>query len=381
MVAPELIEEDSAALLLATANSIGTSSVLIPTHDLFVDLVSRHRDVLAPAFRFALPSPEALTVLRNKTRFAAEALRRGWSVPRSVSIQTHHELERAISELNFPVILKPALGTFTFRTRSALKAKLCQDPPELRAGYAEFSRWEAELIAQEFIPGGDDALEFSLHYHDSKLQELGGFTGRKLRQWPPLCGNTSFAEPADAPDLAAESRRILRELGCVGFGSVEYKRDCRSGRAYLIEPTAGRPDHQIGIALANGVDLVARAYASLTGVRLPEHAPPARPRKWIFLREDFWSALSYRRAGALSLSGYLGSLRGRLRGAMWRPGDWRLYPSLLRGFLALCYEVGRSRLRRYSVRSVRAGSTRVARRAGIPLATSTTTPSSKATSP
>lgn len=378
---PDLLLEDSPRLLLHLAEVIGARSMLVPTHDLFVDLISRHRTELAPWYRLELPDPASLEFLRNKARFAVEATRRGWTAPPTVLVEAADGLERASAELRFPVILKPAFGNLAFRSNSAIKAKLCNNPRELRAAHAEFSQWEPELIVQEFIPGGDDALYFTLHYHDSRLSELGCFTGRKLRQWPPLCGNTSLAEPAAVPELAATSGAMLRELGCVGFGSIEYKRDPRDGRCYVIEPTVGRPDHQIGIAIANGVDLATRAYGSLTGAVLRERRGPSRPRKWIFLREDFCAATAYRQAGTLTAVDYLRSLRGRMTGALWRPADWRLYPSLALGFLRFAAELVRSRVPRYSLRSVRAGSTRVARRAGIPPATSTTTPNSSATIP
>ena len=65
------------------------------------------------------------------------------------------------------------------------------------------------------------------------------------------------------PQVSALSRRILGDVGCRGFCSVEYKRDPRTGNFYIIEPTVGRVDLQLGVAIANGVDIVSRAYFHL----------------------------------------------------------------------------------------------------------------------
>ena len=349
-VLPELFREDPLPLLLGLAEAIGSplrSPVLIPTHDLFVDIMSRHSGALRAAFRFELPVPEALGMLRSKIRFAEEAVRRGWAIPRTVPIRDLAGLARACEELSFPVILKPAFGTVAFRTHSPVKARLCRTPLELRLAHGEFSGWECETVAQEFIPGGDDALWFSLHYHDAELRELGGFTGRKLRQWPPLCGNTSLAVPAEAPELARKAGELLRTCGCSGFGAIEYKHDPRDGRYYVIEPTAGRPDLQIGLAVANGVDLISRAYSQLTQIPLPEARRPSRPRKWILFREDLQAAAQYRRGGALTLAGYVRSIRGPWAFAIWRPLDFRMYPSLIRGLVAFMADIVRGRFRRW----------------------------------
>jgi predicted ATP-grasp superfamily ATP-dependent carboligase len=62
-----------------------------------------------------------------------------------------------------------------------------------------------------------------------------------------------------------------------GLGSLEFKRDRRSGRFVIIEPTVGRTDWQEEIATLCGVNLPLRTYMS----ELECHSPPiaaASPR-------------------------------------------------------------------------------------------------------
>ncbi len=231
--------------------------------------------------------------------------------------------------------MKPVGRRLAFRPMTDPKALICGTALELERAYQTLSAWEQEMVIQAWIPGGDGEVYFSLHYHTAELRELGRFTGRKIRQWPPLCGSTSFAEPVHLPALAEETARILVATRCVGFGSVEYKRDARDGRFYIIEPTAGRPNLQEEIAAANGVNFIVRAYACLTGARLAEDPPPGRPRRWIQPGTDLRAARHYIGRGELSWTGYLGSLLGPTVSGGWRPSDVRSYGATVANLLGL----------------------------------------------
>jgi D-aspartate ligase len=321
-----------ASFLLRVAELSGQRPLLIPTHDLLVEFVMRHREPLSAAFLFELPGDAILQQLRSKRGIAEAAARNGWRVPLTRFVTNQDELAQCAGSLTFPLILKPDLGTPAFRQHSTRKAALCARPEELLRAYLEFSAWERDMVVQEWIPGGDEELYFSLHYFTRELQELGRFAGRKLRQWPPRCGNTTVAIPVLDPEPSESAARLLRSAGSSGFCSVEYKRDPRSGVLYLIEPTVGRPDLQLGLALGNGVDLVSRAYSNLTGTALPEPPPPAQPHRWIWFAPDLLAARAYQREGQLTLRSYLRSLRGPRIWAVWDPRDFKMYPSLLRGF-------------------------------------------------
>jgi D-aspartate ligase len=339
-----------ASYLPRVAELAGQRPLLIPTHDLLVEFMAQHREPLAACFLFELPGDVLLQRFRSKRRFAEAAARHGWRVPVTRFVTNQDELAECAGSLTFPLIIKPDLGTGAFRKHSARKAAICATPADLRQAYAEFSAWESDMVVQEWIPGGDEEVCFSLHYFTRELRELGRFAGRKIRQWPPRCGNTTVAIPFPDAELSESATRLLSSAGCSGFCSVEYKRDPRSGLRYIIEPTVGRPDLQIGLAVGNGVDLISRAYSHLTGTPLAEPPPPARPRRWIWFAPDLQAARAYQREGQLTLSGYLRSIRGPRIYAVWDPRDLKMYPSLLRGFFGfwLAWFVGRVRRLRTS---------------------------------
>jgi hypothetical protein len=59
------------------------------------------------------------------------------------------------------------------------------------------------------------------------------------------------------------------------------------------------------------------------------------------------SAIHARRNRELTLPGYFRSLRGPRLFAFWHPLDFRIYPALVRGFLAFLLGASRSRWRRW----------------------------------
>ena len=59
---------------------------------------------------------------------------------------------------------------------------------------------------------------------------------------------------------------------------MEYKRDVRTGRFVMIEPTVGRSDFQEEVATLNGVNIPNAAYCSAVGQPVPPPCP--RPGRW-----------------------------------------------------------------------------------------------------
>lgn len=312
------------------AGALPTRGALFLSMDEHVKRVAETGERLRALYHFEFPTPGDVDLLMSKQRFAALARERGWPIPRTFECETMEQLEGAAAGCRFPVILKPQVKTLAFRQHSPDKAFQCDTPDELRRVYAMVAQWEKEVVVQEWIPGGDDEVYFSLHYFDASLRELAAFEGRKLRQYVPRHGSTCLAQGVARARVTELSREILRAGGCAGFGSVEYKRDPRTDEFFIIEPTVGRVDLQVDVAIGNNVDLVSRAYFHLAGRPAPAEPPPTHARKWIYLRSDYRSARYYMRAGELTWAGYLRSIRGPKVYAVWRRGELRMARAMVR---------------------------------------------------
>jgi D-aspartate ligase len=316
-------------LLSRIAEELPERPTLFLSMDEHVKLMAHRGREVTRRFRFEFPDTAAVDLLMSKQAFTDLAVREGWPVPRTFVARTADELEAHIAEMTFPVILKPQVKTLTFRTYSPSKAFRCANAATLRRDYSLIAQWEPEVVVQEWVPGGDAEIRFSFHYFGADLSEVCSFEGQKVRQWVPECGSTASALGVPTQRISALSREILTRAGCAGFGAVEYKRDPRTDSFYIMEPTVGRVNLQVGVAIANGVDIVSRAYFHLIGRAYPNGRRPTHTRLWVIASSDFRSARYYVRRGELTWASYLASIARPITLANWRPGDF----GMLRGFL------------------------------------------------
>lgn len=274
--------DEGAALLQALVEVARASSqppVLILTQEAAVAAVSRHRAQLTGLVRQVLPEAGLLGELMDKASFQRRAEALGFPVPRSVILDGSVNLS-AVAALAYPCVLKPVVKSehweHTFK-----KAYRFDDFAALDAFWKSVEN-KPPVIVQEWIEGGDSDVYFTLVHRDAQGRTCASFTGRKIRQWPPLVGGTASCMPA--PEAAAElddlTKRFFDAVGLVGLASMEYKRDRRSGRFVMVEPTIGRTDYQEEIATLNGVNVVQAAYRSMAGLPAVGTHPPARPVIW-----------------------------------------------------------------------------------------------------
>ena len=333
-------------LLTEIAATLPERPALFLSMDEHVKLVAHRGKAATSGFRFEFPEPAIVDLLMNKQAFSEFALREGWPIPRTFIARTLEALEAHIPGMTFPVILKPQVKNLTFRTHTSQKAFRCPDAAALRRAYSEVAQWEPEVVVQEWVPGGDGEIQFSLHYLAADLREVCSFEGRKVRQWIPECGSTASALGVPNARVVALSREILTRVGCAGFGSVEYKRDPRTDSFYIMEPTVGRVNLQVGVAIANGVDIVSRAYFHLIGRPYQDGRRPTHTRMWMIASADFRSARYYMRRGDLTWRRYLASIARPISFSSWRLGDVGMFRGLARTLVTRGPGVLARRLRR-----------------------------------
>jgi D-aspartate ligase len=225
----------------------------------------------------------------DKARFQAIAQELGFAIPRAVHLARPGDLA-ASDALDYPCVLKPVVKTPGY-DKQFKKAYKVDSPQQLRGIFADIDG-AAEMIAQEWIDGGDDRIYFCLQYRASAERPVASFTGRKLRSWPPRTGGTASCVPAPefAETLTGLTDAFFAAVGCIGFASMEFKLDARTGQFLMIEPTVGRTDFQEEIATLNGVNIPYSAYCSLLGRAVPAPCPSSPPAAWSLSQIDRWSS-------------------------------------------------------------------------------------------
>lgn len=267
--APSLEGAQLIDVLVRLASALDCRPALILTSDESVLAVSAARLQIEPLYRIDLPPPAMVDALADKVGFQSLALREGFPVPRTQTVSGEADLDR-IGELEPPVIIKPADKTLVLA--GVVERTVRADTiAQARAAAAQMLTRAPSLVVQEWVEGPDTEILFTLFACDREGNLIGIFPGRKLVCSPPSVGTTAVC--AQAPDVAEElyhhTRHFIERVGYRGLGSLEFKRDIRSGRLLIIEPTVGRTDWQEEIATLCGVNLPLLAYHAALGAPLP----------------------------------------------------------------------------------------------------------------
>jgi predicted ATP-grasp superfamily ATP-dependent carboligase len=294
-----------------------------------LDLIYAHRERLKRHFRFLVTDPAVATALIAKDRFQALAVERGLPVPQELAWEGDGPATLAAATRE--VLVKPrvkvdwhdsVLHTRVFGGDS--KARIYPDGAAVLADPA-VALFRDQLTFQDYIPG-DDASLWSFHgYADETGALLASFIGRKIRTDPPLTGESAFIELAHDETLAELGRDIARRLPLKGAFKMDFKRDPRDGRWYILEINA-RYNLWHYLGAANGVNLMAVAYGHLLGHQRRVPAPPSTAWRWLSLEND-WRAFRVLHArGELGLAGWLASIvfsRNVYNLFAWNdPGPW-----------------------------------------------------------
>lgn len=308
--------------------------VVFPTRDFDVIFLERFHEALAPWY--VLPQPGNSPILRmmDKLELAEVATKLGLPTPRTASCDSPESLEIQTSAMRFPVIAKPRYA-FQWRQQGlwekvgAQKAFIVDSREELRSLYARLAAVTEEVLLQEYIPGVDMDIVVCCVYVGRDGRPKGHFTGRKLKQSPPLVGTGCVVEAIDCPAIVPPTFALLNAFGYTGIAEVEFKLDKATGIYYLIEINPRHWDqHELGTLV--GINISRIAYEDMRGPA-PEAVLPAYPPGnrclWIAERELAFDMGRNVLASVATVTG-TGLLRRGLSSAV---RTWRETSALVRG--------------------------------------------------
>ena len=284
---------------------------LIYGSDDFLQVIYAQRERLQRYFLFLLSDAEVGEALMDKDRFQALAASRG--IPVARVLEWEGEGPGSLAAAEGPVIVKPRTkhDWYDSQMRKRLfgdsKALIFPRGAELRA-HPGFAHFHEQLSFQEYIPGDDRDL-WSFHgIADESGAVLDSFVGRKIRTSPPLTGESAFIELARDEGLSALGREIAAKLPLRGPFKMDFKKDPRTGKWYLLEINA-RFNLWMYLGARNGLNLVRTAYDYLLdGARPVTTGMYATDLRWLSLGLDFAAFRELRRRGELSWSRWLLSI-------------------------------------------------------------------------
>ena len=311
-----IITDTKTEKLIETLEKLGPEldqrGVLFPCEDMSVRLISEFRQKLTPWYHIALPEADVIEMMVNKTSFYDYAQCNGFPIPQTFHIHNREELESAADRLIYPSIIKPPTSaTKNWEANCKLKGYKVGNKEELFAMYNRCESWADVLIVQDFVEGPESNLYSCNCYFNADSQPLVTFVARKLRQWPPITGESCLGEEIRDDKVLEITVNLYKSINHYGLGYLEMKRDERSGEYFIIEPNIGRPTGRSAIAEAGGVELIYTMYCDILGLPLPENRDQKyQGVKWIYFKHDLQSAVHQWRRGKLTPREWWRSIRG-----------------------------------------------------------------------
>ena len=309
------LSEDSIGLvefLVSYARKVGNRPVLIPTGDADALLLAKHAAQLRPLYRIWELPHDQLGRIINKTTLYEAAHQAGAPIIPTLSTPTVAEVLEWSAQHNGPYLLKPSydgIGTCKLRGKNLLIETRDQLISYVRNNGAD------SLVIQRMIRGGDGNIFDCYGVCDRDGRAVSLTSHRRLRQFPPDFGATSYGEiPAALPStdeqfLFTATERLLNAVRFHGIFGIEWLRDVSTGTFYLIDFNA-RPFLTIGHLRDCGVNLPMLAYRDLTGQSLADvdPRPPVERKRWVYFGKDIDTFREIRPRGRIGVIAWLMSL-------------------------------------------------------------------------
>jgi|WetSurSiteA1Bulk_404760.scaffolds.fasta_scaffold17831_2 D-aspartate ligase len=265
-----------------------TNPVLFLTNDRMIKTIGQNLDIVRNRFFVSwMNCSESVMRLLDKESLECHSLEKNLNYPRTFYINGFDDVATAWQQIKQPIILKPAMPLASFKTFFPKSLDELLHFVSRRTG-------DLPLLAQHYIPGGDERIFFSALYLDNG-NILARFDGRKLRSMP--LGHTTVAESCVSEEVFTETSKFFEGLELSGPVSLELKRD-KEGALWVIEPTVGRTDFWIGLCVENGVNLPLVEYCHQLNLDIPhqiqkdfavwfnEERDPFG-RMWLLLNREF----------------------------------------------------------------------------------------------
>lgn len=288
-------------------------------HNVFL---AEHGSRLKDSFRYLVPDLQTMNQIVNKRLQYGVAVNVGIPIPKTFYPESVEALDDLLPDISFPCILKPYkahIGRAKISNKKVLKV---ESADELRDAFEVLWDAGADFMIQEIVPGTDEDLFGYLAFWDEHNNEVRWLTKQKLRQNPPLFGDGSLQRTVEAPEVAVQSRRLLKALDYRGFVGVEFKRDSRDGTLRLMEVNP-RTVSGNQLAISAGVDFPWIGFQYLLGreVDPPGTVPFSAGVLYCNEEWDFKAFLILRRQGDLTFSEWWKSFRSAEARAIFARDD------------------------------------------------------------
>ena len=222
--------------------------VMIPVGFPVTHYVAKHATELRRLVSFLSPDTKSEAVANDK--FAVQELAKSIGVPspKTYLVTNRADIDTALSELEFPIIIKGRR-----ESGSGIVATAHSRDEAHRQFQNLVTRFsldqDAYPVLQEFVPGW--GCGFFAIYHEGTCERV--FMHKRIREYPPSGGASCCAESFHDARLSEYGRKLLDALVWNGVAMVEFRYDERINDYRLIEINA-KFWGSLELALESGAD-------------------------------------------------------------------------------------------------------------------------------
>jgi D-aspartate ligase len=300
----------------AIGESINRPTILLPTDDNAAVFVAEHEKVLSRWYLFPNLAAQLPRQLADKASLYSLCRRVGIPCPEHALPTSIDQVHEFIGRATFPVVVKAA--EHSRRLNNGYSSFIVGSAEELLALWGpEDSCRGPSMLFQEYIPGEDWI------FHGYRNAETGcfvGFTGKKLRSYPPFAGPTTLGVSIQNEPLIRRTEVMLRAIGYSGVVDIDCRRDERDGRYKILDfnPRVGANFRMFENTA--GIDVVRALHLDLTG-KAVRNSPMIEGRTFIVEIHDLFASLAYWRHSGLTIQTWRKSLGGTRELAWWSWDD------------------------------------------------------------
>lgn len=219
-------------------------NLVIACGDGYAELLSQHKDELAPFYAFAANDYDLFKRLINKVSFYEVCEEYNLPYPKTMIITKDMVVDGQLNQalpFDFPVALKPANSvewlsvSFEGRKKAFIIDNLAEFNLILERLYQ--AGYTSEMIAQDFIPGDDSNMRVLNAYVDHNHNVRMMFLGHPLLEdpTPAAVGNYVVIVPDYNEKIYRTIKEFLQKIDYVGFANFDMKYDARDGEYKLFE--------------------------------------------------------------------------------------------------------------------------------------------------
>lgn len=318
--------------------------VLLPTTDAYAQWINDEQERLKERFRFHSNRRDLFQKLNSKLGIISLVREHGLPAPWTRHYETLREFEAEAADFPLPVIVKP-VDTFARCLPDRTKNVVFNAIDALRDYVTRHRAYLRNMVFQQVVESGDGRILICTLLLDRDGRPVMWYTGRKLRQYHPDYGVTTFGVSEVDEELAQRSIAFMQAVGYRGICTLEFAEDKRTGERLFLEVNLRSYFHN-QLFYDCGLNFPYAEYCLLIGRDLPPGVVGLRRSGlyWLDFNRDVGSFYHKNRAGQLGLARWMGSLIRARSFAAFALDDarpWLLRSLSLLGILAR--RIGRRR--------------------------------------